>query len=188
MPPIVNDAANQNDRLLLKNIPQYIVDKIVDESLLKELLGRSLIERAVIMVDRFKLEGFKPYHRRAIYKSHKIALKKIRYTKITKENKIQEQLEKIRACHAKVEKLKQLGHEPIYIDEVMFTSSTNMESTWLPKYSPIMLDRKKADTKPIACIAAISARNGIELVMQFDFSVDKKKFESFLIKLREKMG
>ena len=99
-----------------------------------------------------------------------------------------EQLEKIRACHSKVEKSKQLGHEPIYIDEVMFTSSTNMESTWSPKYSPIMLDRKKADTKPIACIAAISARNGIELVMQFDFSVDKKKFESFLIKLREKMG
>lgn len=81
-----------------------------------------------------------------------------------------------------------LGYEPVYLDEVMFTSKTNQQYTWAAKYEPIILDRKLTEVAPIACVAAISASGGVELVKQYEESVDKKKFEDFLKSLRERIG
>ena len=89
---------------------------------------------------------------------------------------------------AKLEKMTDLGYEPVYIDEIMFTSKTNHQMTWAARREPILIDRKLTEVDPIACVAAISASNGVELVKQYDKSVDKFKFEEFLKELRSRIG
>ena len=84
--------------------------------------------------------------------------------------------------------MKRLGFEVVYLDEVMFTSNSNLKRTWAAKRSPISVDRKQMSHPTIACIASVSASNGLELIMQFPRSVDKHKFDEYLIKLRVKVG
>ena len=72
----------------------------------------------------------------------------------------------------------------MYIDEVMFTAKTQMNRTWAGRHHPITIDRKLSSSNAIACVAAVSASGGLELMMQFERSVDKNKFEEFLRELR----
>ena len=50
------------------------------------------------------------------------------------------------------------------------------------------VDRKQSNQKPIACIVAVSADQGVILVQQHDRSVNKHKFDEFLAELKEKRG
>lgn len=52
--------------------------------------------------------------------------------------------------------------------------------------NPLSIEQKQTTIAPIAVLAMISESNGIELVSIFEQSVDRFKFESSLIKLREK--
>ncbi len=81
-----------------------------------------------------------------------------------------------------------LGYEPLYLDEIMFTSKTNFQKAWANIYNPIAIDRKQTNQEPIACVASVTARNGVELVELYDKSVNKAKFEDYLVKLKAKTG
>lgn len=78
------------------------------------------------------------------------------------------------------------GYEVIFVDEVIFTSSCNHSKTWAKQKKPITIEQRQTTMTPIAVVAAISASRGVELVSQFDHSVDKYKFESCLVQLRER--
>ena len=46
------------------------------------------------------------------------------------------------------------------------------------------MDIKKAEIKATAVVATVSERRGVELTMQFEKSVNQKKFRDYLLKLR----
>ena len=50
----------------------------------------------------------------------------------------------------------------------------------------MFIDMRRVETPPVAVIAAVSEQQGVDLVMQFEFSVNQKKFTEFLIRLRNK--
>ena len=137
---------------------------------------------------RFNLPGFNVYHLRQLYKRGRISYRKIKYTKVIPAEKLVDHKAKVREFAKKLEKMTQLGFEPVYLDEVMFTQSTNQERTWAAKYAPILIDRRQSNQSATACLVAVSASRGVELVVQYERSVNKHRFDDFLGKLKQKRG
>ena len=88
--------------------------------------------------------------------------------------------------HNKLEEAKKEHHDIVWIDEVMFTTRTQAEKAWSHKYDPFYVDMQKTNMEPIAVVAAVSERYGVDLVMMFERSVNQHKFKEFLLKLRNK--
>ena len=74
----------------------------------------------------------------------------------------------------------------IMLDEMMVTSRTFPTHEWSALKNNMMIDKSKTPTNAIAVLAAVSRERGLDLVMQFDFSVKKGEFKVFLEELRRK--
>ena len=156
--------------LKIKMIKCQVIEYTTAVATLKDQAGRTLDKRVAIVQGKFNLPGFHVYHLRQLYRLNRISL------------------QRIRAMKQKVDRYVQQGFDPIYLDEIMFTNSTILTKTGAPMCNAVEVERQKPNQMTIAVIAAISALNGVELVMQFDRSVDKFKFEAFLAALRDTLG
>ena len=74
----------------------------------------------------------------------------------------------------------------IMLDEMMVTSRTFPTHEWSSLKQNMKIDVSKTPTNAIAVLAAVSRERGLDLVMQFDFSVKKDTFKVFLEELRRK--
>jgi len=137
---------------------------------------------------KFALDNFKPYHLRMIYRRHGVTKKQIRLGKKPPGRTAEELRALIRNFNEQVQRRKNSGYAPVFVDEVMVTSSTMLKSTWAGKRAPVTVDRSLCNQPPVACLVAVSAVKGLELAVQYEKSVDKHKFEDFLRQLREKVG
>ena len=68
----------------------------------------------------------------------------------------------------------------------MTTKSTIPSHEYSLKGLPIQVDYKQFSSLNVATVAAISNKNGVDYVMNFDKSVDQTKFIKFLKALRRK--
>ena len=68
----------------------------------------------------------------------------------------------------------------------MFTSRTYAKRAWSRKNEQIKVDMRQIGIKPIACVAAISVRYGLDHLMLFEKSVNTPKFREFVSRLRAK--
>ena len=69
---------------------------------------------------------------------------------------------------------------------MMVTKSSMPTNAWSLKNQRIKVDRWQYHHNPVAVIAGVSEQIGTDLVMLFDFSIDKKKFKVYLDELRAK--
>ena len=72
----------------------------------------------------------------------------------------------------------------IYLDEVVTSRTCIPTHEWTPCKAPLKVDLKQFSKSTIATVASISFHSGVELVMNFDRSVNAKKFIKYLVKLR----
>ena len=68
----------------------------------------------------------------------------------------------------------------------MVTKSSMPTHAYSVKNKRIEIDHWQYRSNPIAVLAGVSEQRGNDLVMLFDFSVDKKKFKVYLDELRSK--
>ena len=66
------------------------------------------------------------YHLRQIYRRHGVTMQKIKLGKVVEGPKLHDQHQKILDFVAKKKRLEAAGFTPIFVDEVMFTASTNL--------------------------------------------------------------
>ena len=121
-----------------------------------------------------------------IYKRYKIRFKKIGNTKVltdVQKRRIRFQIPLVRN---QMNEHIQRGFRIIYADEMMVTKSSMPTHAWSQKNQRIKVDRWQYHHNPIAVIAGVSEQFGTDLVMLFDFSIDKKKFKVYLDELRSK--
>ena len=71
-----------------------------------------------------------------------------------------------------LQELEAQGHHILYVDEMMTTKSTIPSHEYSLKGRPIEVDYKQYSSLSVATVAAISAKNGVDLVMNFPKSVD----------------
>jgi len=76
------------------------------------------------------------------------------------------------------------GFHIIYADEMMVTKSSIPTHAYSRKNERIKIDYWQYRSKPIAALAGVSEQLGTDLVMLFDYSVNKKKFKVYLDELR----
>ena len=74
----------------------------------------------------------------------------------------------------------------MYIDEVMFTKKTFLDRSWSLPRKPLECDGTLLNMPAIACVVAVSEKNGLDLLMTFPQSVNKDKFADFVKQLRAK--
>lgn len=77
------------------------------------------------------------------------------------------------------------GYKIIYLDELCTTKSTIPTHDWTPRNQPFQVDYKQYHQRTVATIAAVSKEKGVELVMNFERSVNVPKFIEFLRALRQ---
>ena len=78
------------------------------------------------------------------------------------------------------------GYRILYTDEFVTTKSTIPTHAWSLPYQPIKVDPNQYSSKAIASIISISEEAGIELIMNFEKSVNNDKFITYLVALRRK--
>ena len=125
------------------------------------------------------------YHLRLVYREAGIKKKQINIRKRINPNHKQKIREEAREALAQVTAAEEAGHRIIYIDEFCTTKSTIPRSDWSVRANYPSTDIKKYHRKTIASIAAISHERGLELIMNFEKSVDQDKFKAFMKRLRQ---
>ena len=78
--------------------------------------------------------------------------------------------------------------EIVYVDECVFTFSTDLTLQYSNRYQNIIEDKKESSMKCMAAVCAISASRGLFHVKLFEKSVDRWKFIEFCKELSKKMG
>ena len=123
---------------------------------------------------------------RKVYFEAGIKKKMIRSTKLVNEQMKAKQVKCVNLSIEHLHMLEEDGYEILFLDEMMITKRSLPKTEWsLPK-QPCEYDFRQVSETPIACIAAISRRFGVELVHYHEFSIDKVKFIAFLKGLRKK--
>ena len=126
------------------------------------------------------------YHLLKVYKQHGIKKKKIRKTKIITEQHRQRIHEECLVAKRQLAEHKAQGYRIIYCDELCTTVSTIPSHAYSLKKQPLKIDLRQFSQRCVATITSFSAEAGMELVMNFDRSVDKPKFISWLKALRQR--
>ena len=63
-------------------------------------------------------------------------------------------------------------YDIVWVDETLFTTKTQLPRAWSQKHENFQIDMRKTNMKPIACVAAISERFGVDLMMLFEKSIN----------------
>ena len=79
------------------------------------------------------------------------------------------------------------GRSIIYIDEVMFTTSSILKMEYSRKFENIRVDYKSFNLKTTAVIAAISNEGGLVFYKSYDKSINQERFIYFCKALRTKV-
>ena len=88
----------------------------------------------------------------------------LKVTKIMTDAQLERQKVQVAEARQGLTLMQADGYEPIYLDEMMVTVSTVPKKVWSIKNQPFKIDLKQVNGQTTACIASISARNGVELV------------------------
>ena len=79
---------------------------------------------------------------------------------------------------------KNLGYKIIYTDEFCTTRTTMLSHSWSLKNAPLKFNTSFLNGRTIASIVAISSEAGMDLLMNFEKSINSTKFIEFLYELR----
>ena len=71
----------------------------------------------------------------------------------------------------------------IWLDEVIFTKTTNLTHEWSGRNKNIWIPVEKMTSGYTAVIAAISKGCGMELIELFDSAVNAESFGAYIVKL-----
>ena len=134
---------------------------------------------------QFPEKFIKPWRLRMIYRVNLIKRKTIRITKVPRrmDNSRYDGLknvmrERLRAAIKQKRKI-------IWLDETMFTKTTNLEQEWSKRNKNIWLPVERINTRYTAVIAAISEGYGFEYFELHDCAVDSEIFCGFIRQLRQ---
>ena len=92
--------------------------------------------------------------------------------------------EQAAAANIQIQDLEERGYRIVYIDEMCITKSTIPTHAYSPMRKPVEIDLRSFSKTTVAVLAGISKQKGMELVMQFDKSVNTDKFIQYIQKLR----
>ena len=165
---------------------QEHLNYLVDPGTLKSWAGRTLQERRVLFHRMYPDIKISLYHLRLAYKEAGVKKKMIRIKKQVHERHRQRILEQTQDAKMGVEKAKADGYRVIYCDEMCTTKSTIPKTDWSARKTYPSTDVQAYHKKTIASIASVSHEKGLEMVRNYDKSVDQKKFVAFLKQLRQK--
>ena len=70
---------------------------------------------------------------RAIYKEHGISFKKLKLGKLTPADKLEEYDEQLQVMRQKIRQLQKEHYDILWLDEIMFTSKTQVDKAFSPK-------------------------------------------------------
>ena len=76
------------------------------------------------------------------------------------------------------------GFRIVYLDETMVTTKTIPKQEWSGAKQQIQVDYKQFSRTSIAVLGGVSQERGVDLMMQFDKSVNIEKFKVWLDELR----
>ena len=77
------------------------------------------------------------------------------------------------------------GYHVVFLDEICTTKTTLPKREWAARGENLNVDYHQFSKGCISTIGAISAERGVEMVMNFDKSVDQHKFVQFIKKVRQ---
>ena len=115
-----------------------------------------------------------------IYARHKIKLKDIKITKVTNSRQRRRIKRLAKESWAQLSRCVERGFRIVCLDEMMVTKSTIQKREWSAKGHRFEIDQSKISDTSVAALASVSVEMGIEHLMLFDKSVNKKKFWLFL--------
>ncbi len=114
----------------------------------------------------------------------KIRKKKIKRTKVISEDKEWQRLGEAVEAYSELEQHKADGYRILYLDEVMTTKSTLPMFEWSALNDNMKVDLSQFSGQTTATVAAISEKHGVDLILNFEKSVNSDKFVQFLTRLR----
>ena len=76
----------------------------------------------------------------------------------------------------------------MYVDECVFTKATIPKLDYAQKGANQTVDEKDFYHRYLACVAAVSADRGVDLIMIFDEAIKRETFITFLEELRRQNG
>ena len=78
----------------------------------------------------------------------------------------------------------QRGFRIVYLDETMVTTKTIPTHEWSGERHEMQVDQRQYGRRAIAVLGGVSQERGVDLMMQFDKSVNIEKFKVWLDELR----
>lgn len=163
-----------------------MIDRATNAEYLLHTTCRTLKERVVDLKRAFTEKKFSMYYLQRLYKEHGITYKKIKLGKQPPAHLSEKNDDMIAACKTNLIRMKDLNYDIVWLDEVCFSSRVNATHSFSPKNKPLFMDSKKTEIKFQAVLAAVSEQNGIDMIMQFEKSVDQIKYMKFLVAFRQK--
>ena len=168
---------NVNDKY---ELDQHHINYICSESTLKAWVTKSIKERCVLFHRQFPEKFIKPWRLRMIYRVNLIKRKTIKITKMPRriDNSRYEGLRAV--MRERLSAAIQQKRKIIWLDETMFTRTTNLSQEWSKRNKNIWLPVERMNIRYTAVIAAVSEGCGFEYFEQHDCAVDSEIFCGFI--------
>ena len=159
---------------------------LIDQGTLERQIGMSLKERCAHFISKNPDRTLSASRLQRIYAKNLVRKKDIKVTKVTNSRQRRRIRRQAKECWAQVQSCASRGFRILCLDEMMVTKSTIQRREWSSKGNRFEVDHAKFSETAVAALASVSAEMGLEHLMMFDRSVNKKKFWLYLQELRDK--
>ena len=166
-------------------LTQQHLDFMVAPGTLRIWSGMTMKERQVMFHRQYPVTKISMYHLRLVYKQAGVKNKMIRMKKQVPTYLGDKINKEANEAYSALKAAKNDGSRIVYIDELCTTKSTILRHDWSEiGYYPVT-EPKQFHRSTIATVAAMSFEKGVELVMNFEKSVDQEKFIKFMKRLKQ---
>jgi hypothetical protein len=156
---------------------------LLSEQTLQEWAARTLKERCVLFHRRFPEVSISKSYLQKIYKDNKVKRKAITYTKKKKGLGSEKYEASLLMMRSEVMEALASKKKIVFIDEAMFTYSTNAMLAYAPNRQNICVDEKLSSAPAIAMVAGVSVERGLETWLTKPRSIDSDAFIAFIEQL-----
>ena len=147
-------------------------------------VGMTIAERRAQFLRRWPDRQISESKYWSLYRKHHVRKKKIRITKINDANRERRIRRETEFMAQQLKVMTQRGFRIVYLDETMVTTKTIPTHEWSGVKHQIQVDQQHYGRKAIAVLAGVSQERGVDLMMQFEKSVNIEKFKVWLDELR----
>ena len=145
-----------------RKISAHHLGFLLKEETLTAWAAKTLKERCLLFHRSFPEVHLSPSHLRRLYADHKIKRKVIVTKKVLRSHN-KEKAESARLMMAsQVGEALNSGKRIIFVDEVMFTTATNLTHAYSSRASNIVIPEKLASSPAIAMLGGILVEGGLE--------------------------